>query len=377
MKIMKTYFYLTKNDPMTVYFKCKDKTGRTFTSSLSDAMRFNSRNDAIDYNYKWLYGDCKGFNLGAIFHAAQIVYKDNGFMPLSDVLKLKQSVPEDMRDYCRMTGTQSNNMNLYVSGYGDLMFEQQLKNLKIKQPTSSYWLSFVDFYQKWGFKGASITINVNESFNDSSKMVNIIDVLNFLTSSGVNIVSIELGNELYYYQQYTGLLKGSPNTAERIKLGKTTKIIEASVLNNVSKLVEHLKTVSKLIKDNGYNQPLGVGVSAPVAMRERLFTQAIVQDNSYYDFIAPHIYVEDTSEKGIMSAVNSVLSSLPKGIEKRVTEFNYNYQANTKGHSSTNEQVLRSFEKAFNQNGVEGYYFHCLWNRMDINGYSVNVLPNR
>jgi len=276
-----------------------------------------------------------------------------------------------------MTGTQSNNMNLYVPGYGDTMVEQQLKNLKIKQPTNSYWFAFVDFYKKWGFKGAAITINVNESFSDHTKMFKIIDVIDVLTSYGVNIISIELGNELYYYQQYTGLLKGSPNTAERIKLGKTTKAIEASVLNNVSKLVEHLKKVSKLLRDNGYNQPLGVGVSAPVAMRDRLFTQAIVQDNSYYDFIAPHIYVEYASEKGIMSAVNSVLSSLPKGIEKRVTEFNFNYQANPKGHSFTNEQVLRSFEKAFKQNGVDGYYFHCLWNRMDINGYSVNVLPNR
>lgn len=55
---MRKYYYLEKQDPMTVYFKCKDITGHTFTSSLSEAMRFNSRNEAIDYNHKWLYGDC-------------------------------------------------------------------------------------------------------------------------------------------------------------------------------------------------------------------------------------------------------------------------------------------------------------------------------
>lgn len=53
------YYCLTKKDIMTVYFKCKDKTGHTFTSHLSDAMRFNSRNEAIEYNKKWLYGDCE------------------------------------------------------------------------------------------------------------------------------------------------------------------------------------------------------------------------------------------------------------------------------------------------------------------------------
>ena len=56
---MNKYYYLTKQDPMIVYFKCKDRTGHTFTSHLPDAMRFSSRNKAIDYNHKWLYGDCE------------------------------------------------------------------------------------------------------------------------------------------------------------------------------------------------------------------------------------------------------------------------------------------------------------------------------
>lgn len=55
----KKYYCLTKKDIMTVYFKCKDKTGHTFTSHLQDAMRFNSRNEAIEYNKKWLHDDCE------------------------------------------------------------------------------------------------------------------------------------------------------------------------------------------------------------------------------------------------------------------------------------------------------------------------------
>jgi len=44
---------------MTVYFKRKDRSGHTFTSTLSDAMKFNSSNEAMYYNYKHLYGDCE------------------------------------------------------------------------------------------------------------------------------------------------------------------------------------------------------------------------------------------------------------------------------------------------------------------------------
>lgn len=54
---MRKYYYLQKEDVGTVYFKCKDRTGHTLTCSLSKAMRFDSRNKAIDYNHKWLYGD--------------------------------------------------------------------------------------------------------------------------------------------------------------------------------------------------------------------------------------------------------------------------------------------------------------------------------
>ena len=50
-------YYLVQKDPITVYFKCKDKTGRTSTSYLPDAMRFNSRDEAIDYNHEHLYGE--------------------------------------------------------------------------------------------------------------------------------------------------------------------------------------------------------------------------------------------------------------------------------------------------------------------------------
>jgi len=46
------------SDNLSTYFKCKDKTGYTFTDSKKDAMEFTELVDAIDYNYKHLYGEC-------------------------------------------------------------------------------------------------------------------------------------------------------------------------------------------------------------------------------------------------------------------------------------------------------------------------------
>ena len=51
-------FVLKKIDcGLCYYFKCRDSMGHTNSLSLEDAMIFNSKNEAIDYNHRWLYGD--------------------------------------------------------------------------------------------------------------------------------------------------------------------------------------------------------------------------------------------------------------------------------------------------------------------------------
>lgn len=52
-----TQFILTKSTPIVVYFKCKDRTGLTCTSFIEDAMRFKTRDEAINYVYNDLYED--------------------------------------------------------------------------------------------------------------------------------------------------------------------------------------------------------------------------------------------------------------------------------------------------------------------------------
>ena len=65
---MNEKYVLTKKDPIRVYFKYKDRTGHTFTSIIYDAMYFNDKNEAVEYNHKWLYGECDIMPVGAAYH---------------------------------------------------------------------------------------------------------------------------------------------------------------------------------------------------------------------------------------------------------------------------------------------------------------------
>lgn len=316
-----------------------------------------------------------GFNLGAGFHGFQVLARNNGYISQKQVDTLKFAVPEFMHDYCRMTGTQSNNMALRFPGYNDPTFSQQLTNQRLPQPTVSYWYAFVDFYRKWGFKGAAITLNVNTSFENPDLIeTDILDTLFFLETNNVNIISIELGNELYYYPQYVGgLTKGTPSLLDRVRLGGTNANIERNVLDSARKLSRHLERIRLELRKASYTQPVGVPVHSAVALRERLFTQAMLE-NRFYDFVVPHIYTSNSTPEGVDVIVAREIDYLPLQMEKRVTEFNWNYQAAPNGHQLTNQQLYDLFASSFKKRNISTYFFHCLWNRADSNGWAKGVL---
>lgn len=316
-----------------------------------------------------------GLNLGALFHGAQGLERNNGYLSKKNVDKLRFAVPEFLHQYCRMTGTQSNNMALRFAGYNDPVFAKQLDNQRVPQPSISYWHAFVDFYHKWGFKGAAITLNVNTSFENWDFFESdIVETLAFLERNGVNLIQLELGNELYYYPQYVaGLTAGSPNVFDRARLGITNANVERNIATTVRALGTHLKRVYTELELRGYNQPKGIPVHSPIAMRERIFTTTILQE-ALYDFVVPHIYTIDATPNGVDTIVARETQYLPKGLDIRVTEFNFNYQARREGHTLTDQQLYDLFKKSFQLRGINTYFFHCLWNRSDANGWAKGVL---
>lgn len=318
----------------------------------------------------------KGYNLGILHHAAYLQFREDGYLPTDFVQKIKEAVPEDMRSFCRMTGTQSNTMRLDAVGYNNPQLEQQLRNQRIALPRESYWHPFVRFYQVWDFKGVAITVNSHSSYNDKTGETDIaaiqrdvIGLLAFLVQNKVNIVCVELENEGYLYANITGLSGGSPNLWERLQYGRN---IESIIYNKCLLWQDHLKRVADAIRKDWKNLPIGVSVGKPDNMRSRLYNQAVLKE-IYYDFLVPHIYVTNATPQGVMEEVRQHITPLPTNIEKRVTEFQWNYQAQPKGHNLTDAQLLANFEKAFEAYGITHYFWHCLWNRFDANGWARNI----
>jgi len=58
LEIERPYWVIRKFDPMELFFKCNDKTGRTWTTSIEDAMIFDEELKAIEFNHKEMYGEC-------------------------------------------------------------------------------------------------------------------------------------------------------------------------------------------------------------------------------------------------------------------------------------------------------------------------------
>ncbi len=54
---MRKYFYLVKEDFRVFYLKSVDTFGVTLTTSLSQAMRFENKPTAVEFNHEKLHGE--------------------------------------------------------------------------------------------------------------------------------------------------------------------------------------------------------------------------------------------------------------------------------------------------------------------------------
>jgi hypothetical protein len=66
----------------------------------------------------------QGFNLGQLFHFAQMKWKNDGFIPKETVDQWKAQVPIQMTKTCRMSGTMSNTWTLDLPGFNYLKHER-------------------------------------------------------------------------------------------------------------------------------------------------------------------------------------------------------------------------------------------------------------
>ncbi len=318
-----------------------------------------------------------GFNTGIQHDAMQDVLQNNGYFPAGFIKELKFNTPLDMWETCRITGTRANTMTLDTVGYNDPVLAERLSKRKKQQPTQSYWHAFRRFYHDAGFKGAAIVVNSHSSYINGKTDWQIArkdvgSLMHFLQMWSIKIDSVELENESYFYPAITGINGGSPTVWERLKYGSN---IEKIIYGNCLEWQRHLKNIASIVREYT-DAPIGVSVDISQTMRSRNYNSAVLSDK-YYDFIAPHIYVTDASQAGIMEAVRRSVTQFPSEIEKRVTEFNWNYQERANGHTLGNYQLLTNFKTAFAAYGIEHAYFHTLWNGIDANGWCKDLKPKQ
>lgn len=318
-----------------------------------------------------------GFNTGIQHDAMQDALQNNGYFPGSFIKELKLNTHPDMWQTCRITGTRANTMTLDTVGYNDPTLAQRLTKRKKQQPTESYWYAFAKFYQDSGFECAAIVVNSHSSYINGETdwqiaRKDVAGLLIFLRENGIRIDSIELENESYFYPAITGINGGSPTVLERLKYGSN---IEKIIYGNCLQWQQHLKNIASIVRDYT-DAPIGVSVDISQTMRSRNYNAAVFSDR-YYDFIAPHIYVTDASQGGVIEAVRRAVTQFPSDVIKRVTEFNWNYQERPNGHALTNQQLLNHFKTAFAAYGIEHAYFHTLWNGIDANGWCKDLKPKQ
>ena len=318
-----------------------------------------------------------GYNTGIQHDAMQDALQNNGIFSAAFIRELKMNTPSPMWDTCRITGTRANTMTLDTVGYNDPILAQRLSKRKKQQPTESYWQSFRLFYHGAGFKGAAIVVNSHSSYINGTTDWEIAKkdvggLMQFLQMWSIKIDSVELENESYFYPAITGMTGGSPSLMERLKYGRN---IEKTIYGNCLQWQQHLNNIATIVRQYT-NAPIGVSVDVSQTMRSRNYNAALLADR-YYDFIAPHIYVTDASQGGVIEAVRRAVTQFPSEIEKRVTEFNWNYQERPNGHALGNFQLLNHFKTAFAAYGIEHGYFHTLWNGIDANGWCKDLKPKQ
>ena len=305
-----------------------------------------------------------GMNLGVVSHASQMQWGNDGEMPQYFVERLKEVLPERLRLSARMTGTQSNTMSRFAVGYDDTVLEAQIKNQRRRPPQSSYWNSFLKMYHQFGWESVAITINSHTHAHEA------VELIEWLLKYDVKINGIELSNEDYLYPSFTGMQGGSPTIWERLSFG----LNESRMRNDRKvKMQNRRDQLADVAKDlHQFKIPIGVPFGNPSLYRDGLWNEVMLEQR-FYDYACLHIYTVDASDNGIYNLVRSHIAPLPKDLEKRVTEFQWNYRERPKGHARTDEEVLRAFEKAFKDYGVKSYYWHCLWNRFHANGWARGV----
>lgn len=302
----------------------------------------------------------QGFNLGQQHHRAQMLWRQNGYIPSDSVQSWKQQVPQHLRSFARQSGTMSNSWNLDSTGYNHLQHKIQLDNQRIPQPTISYFQPFLQFIKDWQYDSLVWTVNTIFPYqlfkagrvDESNRYIEQIFTMLDSVTAIVKVSHIGIENEVYLYPDVIGISGGSPSVADRIRYRGTGGVfipnarLETDVRNHYRQFLEFCTPIVQRIRQRYPSSKIAMSCDHPITLRGRwnLATLTEPKYRQLWDVLDVHLYPNTSSTRETQRWVSDRLAGFT-GLPIVIFEWNYHYDSGNpyNGFHRDMEELLRPY----------------------------------
>ena len=326
----------------------------------------------------------EGYNLGQLFHFAQMEWRNEGYVPMSAVNVLRDQTPKAYRSYSRMSGTMSNSWALDLAGFNHLQHDRQINNRRdVSQPTISYGYPFIQFFKDFGFDSLIWTLNTHSPYISGESptgngiwMQRLWSFLDAIDSAGIPISHICLDNEWWMDGRVCGISAGMPNAGDKVRYRGAFGIFlpngqfEAPVKSEMHRFVKWLEELVPLIRKRYPHATILMTVDHPRQHLRGRWMWDVVGSYSFYDGITPHLYPDVKLPSQLKPWIDARLKPFGNA-PLYITEWNYHYDSGNPW-ASFHDDFLRIIKGYPN---VKMAMRHTLW-AGDANGFSaVKIRP--
>ena len=301
----------------------------------------------------------KLFNYGQVHFFLQLAFNNNGYAPPHMIRQWLDTIPAEMFEYGRFSGTMSNYMNIDEPGYNFPKHVAQIEGRKgVDQPTQSYLISFAHLARELGLKKVFFTANIHKAFLEG-KVDEMYKSLDYIAYR-LPLCGIELGNECDMEPLITGSSGGTVSAMDRIRYRLGTGGAEQIISDRVNRYMDFVQNHGERIKAR-YNVPIGVTVANPSTLRGRTWNRVVLARN-FYDAMCPHPYITAANVDEVYQKIGAWLAPLRKDRQIWASETNWNYIQEPKPVGDYHNTTFRKhLFDALRDNGAEFAAFHTIW----------------
>ena len=299
------------------------------------------------------------FNYGQVHHFITLKHNTGGWVPDAVIKQWLDTIPAEMFEYGRFSGTMSNYMSLDAPGYNFPKHTLQVEGRRgIQQPKDSYLITFVDLAQKLGLKKVFFTANIHKAFLEG-KVDEMYKALDYMANR-LPLCGIELGNECDMEPLITGSSGGTISAMDRINYKLGFSNAEQIIFDRVNRYMDFVQNHGERIRAR-YGLPIGVTVANPNTLRGRTWNRVVLARN-FYDAMVPHPYITATNVDEVYQKVGAWLAPLRRDREIWASETNWNYIQEPNPSGTYHNTLFRKhLFDSLRDNGVKYAGFHTIW----------------